>query len=108
MAFLVKEHPNAQKLFLLETEDKQQKKEIASLSVLKKANAKTIFVTVIIAIIAFIFFLCFMHYVLYMHCCSKEKQKMKEHEQSLLETIEGHKQDANNAKNEAKKATWFA
>lgn len=80
IAFLVKEHPNAQKLFLLETEDKQQKKEIASLSVLKKANAKTIFVTVIIAIIAFIFFLCFMHYVLYMHCCSKEKQKMKEHE----------------------------
>jgi len=79
IAVLEKAHPNAQKLFLLESEDKKQKKEIASLSVLKKANDKTIFVTVIIAIIAFIFFLCFMHYVLYMHCCSKEKQKMKEH-----------------------------
>ena len=33
---------------------------------------------------------------------------MKDHTQSLLDKIEGHKDEVKNAKNDAKKATWFA
>jgi hypothetical protein len=64
-------HPGREKMYDLTVENKKLEKENLSLSKLKKANDKTILITIIIACVGLLLFLFFMHWVCYLHCCKK-------------------------------------